>query len=214
MATTDLDASTVIVRGRAWPRFAYDRHLQELKALREAEVAYRTSDADAFFEAVVAIDPLCDGWGRLFRRIARIDTRPSAAFRRRFLQVMITHGDHIRQESGNDLDLIQALPAIFPPYKGPALHLYRGEGAWNRRCRTYGFSWTLDRQVAKKFARRLCSHGEGGSVVIETHAPSGAIIRIVRGGHHSGEREVWVNRRHLERVLVLERYPQLPHTRP
>jgi len=106
--------------------------------------------------------------------------------------------------------IIGALRALYPPFRGRGLRLYRGESVGNRRRRTYGYSWTLSREVAECFATGLHQAAEGGSVLLETDAPSAAIIRVVRGGLHTGEREVWVDRRYLGQVRVLKRYPQRP----
>ena len=56
------------------------------------------------------------------------------------------------------------------------MRLYRGDGAHNRRRRTYGLSWSVERDVADDFARGWWRDGKGGSVLLATDAPAGAII--------------------------------------
>jgi hypothetical protein len=73
-------------------------------------------------------------------------------FRHSFLNVYLKYGDHIRQEVGDDLILISALRSLLPRYAGPAMTLYRGEGALNRKRRTYGLAWTSSRDVARSHA--------------------------------------------------------------
>ncbi len=167
----------------------------------------RAGDIDAFLACIDAFDGSGSGWRRLLRRVARMPSPPSAEFRAVFLDLMTRSGDHLRQEAG-DLPVIDALRALYPPYRGRGLRLYRGESARNRRRRTYGYSWTRSREVAECFATGLHQTAEGGSVLLETDAPAAAIIRVVRGGLHDGEREVWVDRRLLGHVRVLKRYPQ------
>ena len=39
--------------------------------------------------------------------------------------------------------------ALLPAYTGPALTLYRGDSAWNRKRRTYGPSWSAAVELAR-----------------------------------------------------------------
>jgi hypothetical protein len=179
---------------------------RERALLKRMETAARSSDIETFVDGLDAVEFVTNGWPRLLRRIANMPDRPSADFRTMFEMVMSRWGDHLRQE-GDDLALIKALRAIFPPYRSGPLRLYRGEFAFNRRRRTYGLSWTRDRSVAEGFARGYQQTFPGGSVLLETDAPAAAIIRIPRAERYAGEREVWVDRRRLDKVRVLERYP-------
>ena len=197
-----------MVRGAVWHKEARKQHLRDRQAIRDATAAVQSGDADTFFGLIVEIDQALDGWRPLFRAITRGGVRPPADFGRRFSDLMSTHGDHIRQECGDDLTLVRALRVIFPPHEGVALRLYRGEGAENRRRRTYGASWSLDREVAASFAQGLWQSSRGGSVLLETDAPPEAIVMVMRGGHHGAEREVLVDRRRLTGTRVLRRYPQ------
>jgi hypothetical protein len=116
-------------------------------------------------------------------------------------------GDSLRQEVGDDLILCDALRVLLPPYKGPApLRVYRGEQAFNRKRRTYGLSWSRDREVATSFANGFTRYAEGGSVLLEANAPRPAIISII--GSWRNEKEVIIDRRKLNEVRVLARYPQ------
>src|SRR5262249_32138134 len=151
---------------------------------------------EAFVDCAVRLEHAFEGWRRLLLRIARMETRPSAEFRAVFQNVVSECGAAIRLE-GDDLAIVKALRAIFPPYRGRGLRLYRGDSAFNRRRRTYGISWTTSREVAEGFAHGLWKRVPGGSVLLETDAVPAAIIRVLRGGMHAHGREVWVDRRYL-----------------
>src|SRR5690606_17139289 len=96
---------------------------------------------------------------------------------------------------------------LLPPYDGAPMLLYRGEGARNLRRRTYGPSWTKSREMAETFALQdRWRYTRGGSVLLETLAPAEAIICA---SDEFQEEEYLVDRRMLDNVKVLDRYPQL-----
>ena len=124
-------------------------------------------------------------------------------------------GDHVRQDVNNDLALADALRVLLPPHLGPAVTLYRGESAWNRRRRKYGLSWSATAEVARQYA----SSGTyrtfaGGAVLLETFARPEAIIcaPLMHDDRYS-EQEYLVDRRRLRAVMVLERYSRPPLVR-
>ncbi|MGH6670443.1 MAG: hypothetical protein ACRECV_00525 [Xanthobacteraceae bacterium] len=141
--------------------------------------------------------------------MARLTEVP-ADFRQQMLDLHSTKGHRLREEVG-DLVLIDAYRSVLPPYTGPKRLLYRGDGAQNRRYRTYGLSWTTDVDQARGFARgwRIA---DGGSVLLETMAEPDAIIAAP--AEHENmlcpeECEYIVDRRRLGKVKVLERFSHL-----
>ena len=117
------------------------------------------------------------GWRRIMLTVRRCPPPAALSFRRWSRDdVWIPYGDHIRGEVGDDLLLADALRALLPPYRGPSLRLWRGEIASNRRSRRYGLAWSRHSAIADGFARGIMRTCEGGSVVLETNAPIGAII--------------------------------------
>ena len=145
------------------------------------------------------------GWVRAARKLARLRP-PSAAFRAEALDLWHRNGDHLRVEVGRDLVLVDILRVVLPPYAGSDLRLWRGEGALNRRQRTYGMSWTCDRAVARSFAENNRRRYVGGTVVLEADVPAKAIL-CADADHLSGsvEAEYIVDRRCLQQVRVIER---------
>jgi hypothetical protein len=90
------------------------------------------------------------GWSQAFRAIARIGEVPKKT-REAFLRLYVHSGDHIRQES-DDLALIAGLRVLLPPYGGLARMLFRGQGMYGVRRRSYGLSWSAKRTVAEAHA--------------------------------------------------------------
>jgi hypothetical protein len=193
---------------------------QRLRALlaeqnsREAELINRfvsaaTSGDVAGFET--AMHELWDGGILLqqaFRAVGRLQ-RVAPAIRAYFLQKWISDGDSIRNEMREDRFLLPALRMLLPPYNGPAVRLYRGDSAFNRRRRTYGMSWSARRDVAEGFALGIWRRFRGGSVLLETLAPAEAIICVPHLHDDTFEEaEYLVDRRRLSSVKILARFAE------
>ncbi|WP_149746736.1 hypothetical protein [Rhizobium sp. RU35A] len=124
-----------------------------------------------------------------------------------FVDIWIQHGAHIRQETRNQIALFNALPKLLPRYNGrDEITIFRGEGALNRKRRSYGASWSSDIEVADSFARDYWRDHTGGSVLLRTVVPPEAIIFMT---NEAGESEYVVDRRKLKRIEVIRRYPEL-----
>lgn len=134
--------------------------------------------------------------------------RPADACRHAFQSAWTGQGLWIRDCFSIDPVLAPALANLLPGYDGLPMLLYRGERWSNHQNRTYGFSWTTNREVGEMFARGLnCPEGEGG-VLLVTNAPAKAILAAPND--HScqiGEFEYIVDRRYLTWIEVAERYP-------
>lgn len=173
--------------------------------------ALKKDDRQQLCEALEQIDEnVASGWRRTFLRIARLDSIDQG-LRLAFLQIWLESGDHLRQEVGDDLLLVRGLRVLLPPYDGPAVTLYRGETAGNRRDRTYGLSWSSDRNVAEAYATTgLCRTCEFGSVLLQALSPPEAII-CAPAAHDDrfAEAEYLVDRRRLRDVTVLQRHCRL-----
>ena len=68
-------------------------------------------------------------------------------------------------------------------------------------------AWTTEKAVADGFARGHCRSDTGGSVLLQTLAPAGAIM--TEPDQEFGEAEVLVDRRRLGRVEVIARYSHI-----
>jgi hypothetical protein len=194
------------------PARAEERRL-ERSVVRDFARAVRTGDAELCVQSIETLDERVPWqWPAVMRAVAK---SPCASddFRKRLLGLWVLGGDHIRQEVGNDLVLADGLRAMLPRYTGPSVRLYRGEGAQNRRRRAYGLSWSATAEAARAFASSgMYRTSVGGSVLLETLAPTVAIICAPAAlDNRYGEDEYLVDRRRLRTVRVLERYGQLTH---
>jgi hypothetical protein len=170
--------------------------------------ACRAADVEAIRSALSEIgDALL--WPAAAQKVARLGALPLEA-QTYMLEYWISSGDTIRDGVNNDLILMKALRVLLPPYRGPDLTLWRGDSFFNRRCRTYGLSWTASKDIAVGFARAQWRTFEGGSVVLETVAPASAIIcapHLLNNDYE--EDEYLVDRRLLNQVTVVERLGQM-----
>ncbi len=185
-----------------------EQNRRKREAVREFAAAVRVSDPKRCAEAFHELGK--SGQRRAgMRAIKRLS--PSAECRQWFLLVWVKFGDGIRDDVNNDLVLLDGLRALLPAYTGPGLTLFRGESFWNRKRRSYGLSWSHDREIARDFALFHSKCYESGSVLLEAEAPAEAIVCAVTQHANYGEQEYLVDRRRLGRVRVIERFaPQIP----
>jgi hypothetical protein len=195
-----------------------ERIKEERRADRVAAKAFvrvcMTGDADLVEVAASLLDAeTITGWTIAIRKIAREVSEVSPDVRSAFLSVWIqrkmlplTVGDHRA--------LCTAARVLMPPYSGPPLRLFRGASAGERRRRIYGISWTSDMAIAETFAQER-RRWNGGSVLLETVAPPGAIICAISqaSGNLYEESEFAVDRRDLHTVRVLRRYERADSAR-
>lgn len=183
----------------------------ERHVVRDFVEAVCTGNAELLLKCVEALEANMQ-WRAAMRAVANSRGAPDD-FRKSLLALWVRDGDHLRQEVNDDLALADGLRAMLPPYTGPAITLYRGESARNRQRRTYGLSWSATVEVARTFtATGKYRTYAGGSVLLETLAPTEAIIcaPVIHNDRY-GEQEYLVDRRRLRSVRVLERYRQLTH---
>jgi hypothetical protein len=182
---------------------------RQREVIRQFQVGARTGDVGMARQALVDAD-LTGCLPGLIRAAGRLGSVP-ATTRDGFVWVWADLGDSLRAAAATDLELINALRVLLPPYDGPALRLFRGDGAINRRRRAYGASWTTSPEVAEAFAVNRSVDYPDGTVLLETEAPAGAIISATWLLHNDyGEFEHVVDRRRLQRVRVLKRFPYSP----
>jgi hypothetical protein len=127
-----------------------------------------------------------------------------------FLSIWIECGHHIRREVADDTVLLDALRRLLPAYDGPMVRLYRGEPWKDFSVQRHGISWSGDQQAATIYARGLNAMPGGGGVLIETIAPTDAIIsQAATIGVCGWEFEYVVDRRRLAEINVLDKFPQV-----
>jgi hypothetical protein len=109
----------------------------------------------------------------------------------------------------DDDDVLRAaLRVLLPPYHGPAVRLYRGASASERR--PYGLSWSLDPACALQHAENHTKTTGKISVVLETMALPGAIISAVseltNTRPRAREREYIVDGNRLDEVACISSF--------
>jgi len=97
-----------------------------------------------------------------------------------------TYGSGTATKSAKKLITIwssaRGLRSLLPRYAGPTLTLYRGDGARNRRRRTYGLSWSTNRDTARGHATGYWRTFESEGVIRGYHLRPRAAGRLLRGG--------------------------------
>jgi hypothetical protein len=159
-------------------------------AIQEFVDACRGTDVEAFRYATVGlsnegISPLA--WRYAMQAIALTQPRMAPELRHWFSLFWFS-----MPVAGCVVDediLRSALRVLLPPYCGPAVRLYRGTSAMERR--PYGLSWSTDPAFALQHAENHTKTTGETSVVLETMALPEAIISAVSEmvGTHPGVRE-------------------------
>jgi len=122
-----------------------------------------------------------------------------------FLTIWVQTKSMLREVEA--IPLIKGLRALFPPYDGPAIKVYRGETLAKATKGKCGISWTTDPEVAEEFAKDSRQVAEGGSCVIETWAfPEAIIGSTALVGDFYNEREILIDRRRLGRIGIFKRF--------
>jgi hypothetical protein len=164
------------------PAFELTEELRkELRAAVTAAALFvracQTGDVEALYQAVNLINDTVGGWAVAMRMVARKVLRVSPKIQSAFQDVWI-QSKMLPLRVGDNRALCRAARVLMPRYRGPAVRLFRGTDASERRRRLYGMSWSADVSIAERFARERQVH-DGGSVLLETLAPSAAIICVV-----------------------------------
>ena len=190
------------------PRQFDDTSWDKDRCIREFHGFLRNRDNDGLQAAVRALDRL-DCWREAFRQLIT-GRSPDEVLGGGLLSFWITYGlQSIPLALKGDLILvIDAFKHLLPPYTGPALTLYRGELLSRNNDRIYGLSWTPDFSVAKMFANRRHSLGEGPGVLLEMVATPDMIVASVEqtsSHEHTswlGEKEYLIDPRLIRGVCV------------
>jgi hypothetical protein len=143
-----------------------------------------------------------------FQSLADVKTFSDKA-RIAFLAIWTECGHHIRREVADDVVVLDALRRLLPAYDGPSVCLFRGEPWEDYSIQHHGICWSSDVGVAELYARGLNAMTGGGGVLIETTAPTEAIIcKAVTTGATGWEFEYVVDRRRLGEIRQLVRFPE------
>jgi hypothetical protein len=196
-----MENPTLPPEGRAKLR---ERHRQERDAIDAFVISAQTGDAARFEKSFELMD-LSGTWRRAFRALIR-SGQVDDSIKPVFTEAWLRTGDRMSGQVGDVLVFVSALRLFLPAYEGPALKLLRGDSFWNWELRSYGASWSADRDVAKSDALQAWRVRLGGSVILQASAPPEAIVFAPASGHANEQRHV-VDRRLLHEVTMVERLP-------
>jgi hypothetical protein len=198
--------------------------LEERRRAREAARMFvrvcAKGEAHLLYKAAHYLDEQYnDAWRFACAGIAKLP-RVSAKIQETFVPIWVEH-KMLPLTVGDRPLLAKALRVLLPGgYSGPPLTVYRGAGSGERRRRIYGFSWTTDAAVARRFAEHWAkplpafgtSRPDQG-VVLQTSVPREAVLLIRKPGDYYirkpgdyyDEGEVVVDPFRLGRIKVVER---------
>jgi len=159
------------------------------------------------YDAACLLNECVDAWRLAIAYVAKLP-RVSPEVQAAFVAVWI-ESKNLPLSVGNRPVLARALRVLLPGgYYGPPLMLYRGTGRHERRRRLYGFSWTIELAVARKFAERWATPVPGvvtEGVILQTLAPPEAIMLIRQPEDYYDEEEVVADPFLLGKINVIER---------
>lgn len=195
LAADHPDHATILAERR------YDR-----MAAKAFEQACKGDSGEALHEAADLLDSGLDAWRLAMMRVARLSA-VAPEIRKAFLPIWVA-SKMLPLSVGNRAVLARALRLLLPRnYLGEPLTLYRGATARERRFGAYGFSWTVDRNIARNFAEKWKTDG---GVLLETVATPEAVLLVRKPEDYYDEGEVVLDPFRLGKVHVVERfYPRL-----
>jgi hypothetical protein len=163
--------------------------------------ACKQGDVELLLYGTDLLNATVDGWRVALAKVARLSS-VSADISAAFLTVWI-ESKHLALIVGNRRVVANALRVLLPPCADarPTL-LFRGAGANERRRRLYGFSWTTRLEIARNCAEQ---RRPIGAVILETTAPSEAILLMREDQGYYDEGEVLVDRFRLGNIRCIER---------
>jgi hypothetical protein len=196
---------------------AFRAHLlEERRRAKEAAQAFirvcADDDADKLYSASLWLDEKGDeAWRFAMQGVVKLK-RVSAEIRQAFIPIWVEH-KMLPLTVGSRPLLTKALRVLLPGgYTGSRLTVYRGASNHERRRRLYGFSWTTEVAVARKFAEHWAKPMPASytgptsqGVILQTTVPCGAIFLIRKPEDYYDEGEVVVDPFRLGRVRLLER---------
>jgi hypothetical protein len=175
---------------------------------RRAAIAFErailSGCVNQFLAAVDGLFMTVDGWRLAMKRAGRLKN-VSDDIQWEFLSTWV-QAQGLRLKAGDERrSLASALRILLPRSEvGQPMTLYRGADARERKRRAYGFSWTRDSAMARRFAEYLPTVG-WETVVLRTVASPDAILHARDDGEPFDEKEIIVDPFKLGRIEVVER---------
>jgi hypothetical protein len=187
-----------------WRALMQKERQQALRAATNFAAVCARGDAAALYNASLWLDECVNGWRLAMLKVARLQ-RVSQQVQQAFVSVWVEHKMLPLAVADRPI-LAKALRVLMPGgYTGASLTLYRGAIARERSRRMYGFSWTTDITVARKFAEHWASPGLSSSgVLLQTEVLPAAVLLTREPEDYYDEGEVVVDPYLLGKVRLIE----------
>jgi len=162
-------------------------------------------DADRLYDAHLWLNERGnDAWRLAMTKVAKLP-KVSRKIQEAFLPIWI-ESKMLPLRVGSRRVLANALRVLMPATYKRGLKLYRGTSSAEHSRHIYGFAWTTDVAVARKFAAHWAiPHFNSEGVVLEALAPPRAILLIRKPEDYYDEGEVVVDPFRLGKVELVER---------
>jgi hypothetical protein len=177
------------------------------EAAKQFVRACSDGDPNRLYDAAGLLDENVEAWRLAMSGVAKLP-RVSDEIQAAFVLIWVEH-KMLSLTVGDNPVLARALRLLLPGgYSGPPLTVYRGTTNDERRRRLYGFSWTTDAAVARRFAEHRAKAEPGAYVeglVLQTIAEADAILLVRQPEDYYDEAEVVVDPYRLSKIKVIER---------
>jgi hypothetical protein len=145
------------------------------EAAKVFERVCREGDHERLHDAAHLLHLTIDGWRLAMNRVAKLG-RVSPEIRKAFIPVWV-ESKHLPLSVGHRPTMAAALRVLMDgDYRGPDLHVYRGTSTGERGRRLYGFSWTVDIEIARNFSERFAKMTSVRPAILSTEALASAIL--------------------------------------
>jgi hypothetical protein len=207
-----------------WQAYLHEERRQAREAAKAFAKICRENRPDELDNAALWLDEKFDAWRPAMALVAKL-AHVSPEIQQAFIPVWVER-KHLPLAVGDRRTTAAGLRVLMPgAYTGPPLPLYRGTGSRERRSGAYGFSWSTNIDIARKFAKKrthvipqidaaaYSSHGHviprGAplrlqGVLLRTVAPPEAVLLIREREDYYDEDEVVVDPYRLSKVALLE----------
>jgi hypothetical protein len=149
--------------------------------------------ADLLYHASLALNECYGAWLVAMKKVA-VMKRVQPRVRRAFVPIWVEHKT-LPLTIGDRRVTAAALRVLMPRgYRGKALTVYRGASANEHKTREYGFSWTTDIAIARRFAENWARpEVNSESVLLRTTVPAKAVLLARKPEDYYDEGEVVVD---------------------
>lgn len=191
-----------------WRAELAEEHRRAIHAANVFTRICREGDADALYDAHLLLNESGhDAWRLAMAKVAKLP-HVSRAIQDAFVPIWV-ESKMLPLRVGHRPTMAAALRVLMRGHLDSPLTLYRGTNIHERSRRIYGFSWTTDIAIARKFAEKWARPVPGiktEGVILKTIAPPEATLLIRQPEDYYDEGEVVVDPFRLGKIEVIDRF--------